>query len=137
MKWMKKTVKVVGAVSVNEQGNILCALRSPVMSLPNLWEFPGGKIEEGEKPEQSLVREIQEELDCTIEVHELIEDAVHEYPNVIVNLLTYRTKIVEGTPTAKEHAELKWVSLQELRSLEWAPADIATIDKLLGDKFNI
>ncbi len=134
---MKKTVKVVGAVSVNEQGDILCALRSPEMSLPNLWEFPGGKIEEGEKPEQSLIREIQEELDCTVEVYELIEDVVHEYPNVIVNLLTYKTKIVEGTPTAKEHAELKWVPLQELRSLEWAPADIPTIDKLLADKVNI
>ncbi|MFC3885563.1 8-oxo-dGTP diphosphatase MutT [Bacillus songklensis] len=134
---MKKTVKVVGAVSINEQGDILCALRSPEMSLPNLWEFPGGKIEEGEKPEQSLVREIQEELDCTVEVFEMIEDVVHEYPNVIVNLLTYRTKIVEGTPTAKEHAELKWVPLQELRLLEWAPADIPTIDKLLADKVNI
>ncbi|MDQ0246168.1 8-oxo-dGTP diphosphatase [Bacillus fengqiuensis] len=128
---MKKTVKVVGAVSVNEQGDILCALRSPEMSLPNLWEFPGGKIEEGEKPEQSLVREIQEELDCTVEVYELIEDVVHEYSNVIVNLLTYKTKIVEGTPKAKEHAELKWVPLQELRLLEWASADIPTIDKLL------
>lgn len=137
MKSMKKTVKVVGAVSVNEQGDILCALRSPEMSLPNLWEFPGGKIEEGEMPEQSLIREIQEELDCTVEVYELIEDVVHEYPNVIVNLLTYKTKIVEGTPTAREHAELKWVPLQELRSLEWAPADIPTIDKLLADKVNI
>ncbi|HWO97749.1 MAG TPA: (deoxy)nucleoside triphosphate pyrophosphohydrolase [Bacillus sp. (in: firmicutes)] len=134
---MKKTVKVVGAVSFNDKEEILCALRSPEMSLPNLWEFPGGKIEEGEKPEESLIREIQEELGCTVEVHELIEDVVHEYPNVIVNLLTYKTKIVEGVPTAKEHAELKWVPLQELRSLEWAPADIPTIDKLLANKVNI
>ncbi|KAB7707090.1 NUDIX domain-containing protein [Bacillus aerolatus] len=129
---MKKTVKVVAAVCINEQGNVLCALRSPEMALPNLWEFAGGKIEKGETPEESLIREIQEELDCTVEVHELIEDVVHEYPNVIVNLLTYKTVIIEGTPTAKEHAELKWVPLQELRSLEWAPADIPTIDKLVN-----
>jgi 8-oxo-dGTP diphosphatase len=134
---MKKTVKVVGAVSFNDKKEVLCALRSPEMSLPNLWEFPGGKIEEGEKPEESLIREIQEELGCTVEVYELIEDVVHEYPNVIVNLLTYKTKIVEGTPTAKEHAELKWVPLKELRSLEWAPADIPTINKLLANKVNI
>ena len=70
---MKKKVKVVGAVIENEQGEILCALRSPIMTLPNLWEFPGGKIEEGELPKQSLVREIQEELEADIEVNELLE----------------------------------------------------------------
>ncbi|MCP8968603.1 (deoxy)nucleoside triphosphate pyrophosphohydrolase [Ectobacillus ponti] len=127
---MKKLVKVVGAVTYNESGEILCALRSPDMSLPNLWEFPGGKIEEGEQPEETLVREIQEELDCTVDVYELIADVVHEYPNIIVNLLTYRTKIVSGTPTAKEHAELRWVPLAELHTLEWAPADVPTIEAL-------
>ncbi|MDQ0246157.1 8-oxo-dGTP diphosphatase [Bacillus fengqiuensis] len=134
---MKKTVKVVGAVSINEQGEILCALRSPQMSQPNLWEFPGGKIEEGESPEESLVREIKEELGCTVEVYELIEDIVHEYPNIIVQLLTYKTKIVEGTPTAKEHAELKWVTLDELKSLQWAPADIPTVETLVSGKVHI
>ncbi|HWO95684.1 MAG TPA: (deoxy)nucleoside triphosphate pyrophosphohydrolase [Bacillus sp. (in: firmicutes)] len=131
---MKKTVKVVGAVAINEQGEILCALRSPKMSQPNLWEFPGGKIEEGESPEESLVREIHEELGCTIEIYELIEDVVHEYPNIVVHLLTYKTKIVEGTPIAKEHAELKWVPLEELSSLHWAPADIPTVEALLAGK---
>lgn len=128
---MKKTVKVVAAVCINEHEYVLCALRSPKMTLPNLWEFAGGKVEKGETPEESLVREIQEELGCTVKVHELIEDIFHEYPNIIINLLTYRTTIIEGTPKAKEHAEVKWVPLQELRSLKWAPADIPTIDKLL------
>ncbi|PIB68840.1 NUDIX domain-containing protein, partial [Pseudomonas sp. 2822-17] len=71
---MKKQVKVVGAVIENDRNEILAALRSPTMSLPNLWEFPGGKIEEGESPTEALIREIKEELDCTIEVNELIED---------------------------------------------------------------
>ncbi|WP_462405449.1 (deoxy)nucleoside triphosphate pyrophosphohydrolase [Gracilibacillus sp. Marseille-QA3620] len=128
---MKKYVKVVGAVIENEQGDILCALRSPIMSLPNLWEFPGGKIEEGEIPTQSLVREIQEELDCDIEVGDLVADIVHEYPTFIINLITYKAKITNGTPIAKEHAEFRWVALQDLRELEWAPADIPTIDELL------
>ena len=129
---MKKKVKVVGAVIENEQGEILCALRSPIMTLPNLWEFPGGKIEEGELPKQSLVREIQEELECEIEVHELVADIVHEYPTFIINLITYKATIVNGTPVMKEHAELKWVPVEQLRTLEWAPADVPTIDALLA-----
>jgi 8-oxo-dGTP diphosphatase len=128
---VKKTVRVVGAVIYNEQDEILCALRSPKMSLPNLWEFPGGKTEEGENPEEALVREIQEELGCSIKVYEKIEEVYHEYPSVIVNLLTYKAKIVEGEPKAKEHTELRWMPLQELHSLEWAPADIPTVEVLL------
>lgn len=134
---MKKTVRVVGAVIFNDHEEILCALRSPAdMVLPNLWEFPGGKIEEGESPEEALVREIKEELGCTINVFEKIEEVHHEYPNFIVNLLTYKAKIIEGDPKAKEHAELKWVPIQELQTLEWAPADVPTIDALLADKVN-
>lgn len=127
-----KKVRVVGAVIENDNEEILCALRSPTMSLPNLWEFPGGKIEEGETPETALVREIKEELGCKIEVYELLEDIVHEYPKVTVNLLTYKAKIIDGYPKAKEHAKLEWTSKEDLRSLEWAPADIPTIDNLLN-----
>jgi 8-oxo-dGTP diphosphatase len=130
--FMKRTVKVVGAVTYNDHGEILCALRSAAMSPPNVWEFPGGKVEQGEKPEEALIREIKEELGCTVEVHEKIEDIVHEYPNIIVNLLTYKTKIIKGAPKAKEHAEVRWVPVHKLRSLEWAPADIPTIDSLLS-----
>ncbi|WP_134701724.1 (deoxy)nucleoside triphosphate pyrophosphohydrolase [Ammoniphilus sp. YIM 78166] len=128
---MKKTIHVVGAVIRNHEGEILCALRSPSMSMPNLWEFPGGKMEEGESPEQSLVREIQEELGCTIEVQDLIEDIHHDYPFAVVHLLTYRARLLSGTPTAKEHARIDWVPADQLLSLEWAPADIPTIRALI------
>ena len=127
---MKKTVRVVGAVIENGQNEILCALRSPKMTLPNLWEFPGGKIEADETPEQSLKREIQEELACEIEVGSKIEEVTYEYEAVIVNLLTYHSRIVEGVPKAEEHAELRWVSRDRLEELEWAPADIPTIAQI-------
>ena len=127
-----KTVRVVGAVIENAQQEILCALRSENMSLPNVWEFPGGKIEEGEQPEETIIREINEELGCSIKVEELIEEVTYSYPHINVNLLTYKARIVAGAPQAKEHAQLKWMPIQELNGLDWAPADIPTVKKLLA-----
>lgn len=126
-----KTVYVVGAVIENDRDEILCALRSAAMSMPNLWEFPGGKIVEGEKPEEALTREIREELNCIVKVGSLIEEIVHHYPNIIVNLSTYKTSIIQGTPTALEHEKLSWVKREDLLKLEWAPADIPTVKKLV------
>ncbi|MGG0176424.1 8-oxo-dGTP diphosphatase MutT [Gottfriedia acidiceleris] len=128
---MKKQIKVVGAVIRNDQNQILCALRSPEMNMPNSWEFPGGKIEKNEKPEEALVREIQEELGCEIFVTELVEDVIHEYPNIIVNLITYEAKIISGMPVANEHAKIEWKEISELNELEWAPADLPTVEKLM------
>ncbi|KXH80970.1 (deoxy)nucleoside triphosphate pyrophosphohydrolase [Sporosarcina sp. HYO08] len=129
---MKKTVHVVGAIIENENGEILCALRGPDMVLPNYWEFPGGKIENGESKEEALSREIQEELGCVIEVFNQVDDTIYEYEQVIVRLETFMAKIVSGEPKASEHAEIKWVSRKELSSLNWAPADIPAIHKLVN-----
>ncbi|MFD0682421.1 MULTISPECIES: (deoxy)nucleoside triphosphate pyrophosphohydrolase [unclassified Paenibacillus] len=126
-----KQVDVVGAVIVNESGEILCALRSQQMSLPGLWEFPGGKIEPGEEPRDTLVREIKEELLCDIGVGDLIVDIVHEYPTIKVRLITYFAKITSGMPLATEHEKLRWVYRTELLSLNWAPADVPTVEKIL------
>ncbi|QQD81932.1 (deoxy)nucleoside triphosphate pyrophosphohydrolase [Bacillus siamensis] len=128
---MKKTIKVAAAVIQNENNEILCALRSPKMSLPNLWEFPGGKLEEGENAQEALVREIEEELDCKIVASDVIADIHHEYEKVIVNLISIKAKIVSGKPVAKEHAEFRWVPIHELESLEWAPADLPTVSALI------
>lgn len=128
---MKKKVSVVGAVIFNEKNEVLCALRSPKMSLPNYWEFPGGKINEGEMPQEALIREIKEELGCLITVGEKIEEMEHEYENIIVHLATYKAHIKSGIPKALEHAELKWVQSEKLLELKWALADIPTV-KLLS-----
>ncbi|ARF14343.1 (deoxy)nucleoside triphosphate pyrophosphohydrolase [Sporosarcina ureae] len=127
---MKKNVHVVGAVIENERGEVLAALRSPMMTLPNYWEFPGGKIETGETHQEALRREIQEELGCTITVGEAVEDTTYEYEKVIVRLETFMAKIVKGKPVVTEHAELRWIAKDQLHTLEWAPADIPAIEKL-------
>lgn len=127
---MKKTVHVVGAVIENEQQEILCAQRSAKMSLANLWEFPGGKIEQGETPQQALKREIMEELACTIDVYDQVEDVTYEYDDVIVRLETYMAKIIDRQPTACEHAQLVWLKREQLPTLQWAGADIPTMRKM-------
>ena len=127
---MKKSVHVVGAIIENEKNEIFCALRSPDMSLANFWEFPGGKIETGETPQQALIREISEEFSCQIEVGPKVEDTTYEYEKVIVRLETYMAKIAQGVPTISEHADAKWVSRQSLSQLIFAPADVPAVNKL-------
>jgi 8-oxo-dGTP diphosphatase len=124
---MKKHINVVAAVIHNEHKEILCALRSPVMALPNLWEFPGGKIEEGESHETALIREIQEELNIQIEVGENVEDTYFEYEDFTIQLTSYFASINSGEMKATEHAELRWVTIDKLIDLEWAPADIPAV----------
>lgn len=131
---MKKTIKVVGAIIENHNNEILCALRSPEMNMPNLWEFPGGKVEENESLAQAILREIQEELKCSIEFKEMFNNNTHEYDNVIVNLITLKCKLVEGAPIATEHSKLIWLKRENLQSLKWAPADVSAVDQLIKEK---
>lgn len=131
---MKKLLKVVGAIIENDNNEILCALRSPKMTLPNMWEFPGGKVEKKESLGQAIVREIQEELKCSVEDKEIFYDNTHDYEKFIVNLTTIKCKIKEGTPTANEHSKLIWLKRENLKSLHWAPADVPTVEQLVNEK---
>lgn len=130
---MKKTVKVVGAIIENSKGEILCALRAENMTLPKKWEFPGGKIEKGESLEEAILREIREELDCTVEYICPFNDNTHEYEKVIVNLITVKCRLLEGEPKAKEHAKLIWLPVNYLETLSWAPADIPALKELIKE----
>ncbi|MFB3169702.1 (deoxy)nucleoside triphosphate pyrophosphohydrolase [Neobacillus sp. 179-C4.2 HS] len=132
---MKKLVKVVAAIIENESNEILCALRSPKMSIPNMWEFPGGKVESNEDIYSALVREIDEELACKIEMtNEIFNDNTHEYETFIINLISIKCKVVEGTPTPSEHSKLIWLKRENLESLKWAPADIPAVEQLISEK---
>lgn len=127
---MKKNIHVVGAVIVKDS-KILCAQRGPDKSLPLMWEFPGGKIEINESPEEALVREINEEMDCDITVGNKIVTTAYEYDFGIVHLTTFYCELNSGTPKLIDHVSVKWLEKHELRDLDWAPADIPTIDILI------
>lgn len=130
---MKKKLTVVAAIIENDAGEVLCALRSPEMSIPNHWEFPGGKVEKGEDIFYALKREIEEELQCTIETYDIFNEHTHDYESFIIHLITIKAKVISGTPKATEHAKLIWLKKENLKSLVWAPADIPTVDLLVNN----
>lgn len=129
---MKKEINVVGAVVVIDN-KVLSAQRGPTMSLPGMWEFPGGKIEPGETPRDALVREMKEELLCTVEICEEVASTRHEYDFGFVTLTTFYSKLVEGQPQLTEHSDIRWIEATELDSVEWAPADIPAVQKVIAD----
>lgn len=125
-----KTVRVVAAVikAENEKGRpIIFATQRGYGDLKGGWEFPGGKIEEGETPQEALKREIMEELDTEISVGDLIDTIEYDYPTFHLSMDCFWCQIVKGDLVLKEHEAAKWLSKDELDSVEWLPADITLI----------
>lgn len=131
---MKKLINVVCAV-IEDNDKYLCVQRSNAMTLPLKWEFPGGKVEIHEDHESALIREIREELDCTIEIKEYFVTSQYEYDFGIVNLHAYFCGITKGIPVLSEHKELSWVTKERLRLLDWAAADIPVI-KAIEERYS-
>ena len=130
---MMKTIKVVAAVikDINEKGQpIIFASQRGYGEFKGGWEFPGGKIEEGESPEQALEREIMEELDTKIEVLELIHTVEYDYPDFHLSMNCFWCEILEGDLVLKEHESARWLTKEELKDVNWLPADVLLIDML-------
>lgn len=128
-----KTIRVVAAIikATNEEGEtIIFATQRGYGDFKGGWEFPGGKIEEGETPQEALVREIREELETEIEVGELIDTIEYDYPTFHLSMDCFWAEIVSGDLVLKEHEAAKWLTCDELDSVEWLPADITLIEKI-------
>lgn len=115
---------------------VLICQRSDKMKLPLKWEFPGGKIEEGESKEEGLKREIKEELHIDIEIQESLQIVEHQYPDFSIKLYPYICKIVSGTIQHIEHAQIKWEEISNLMNYDWAEADIPIVKELMQIQLN-
>ena len=130
-----KTIRVVAAIikAINEDGEaIIFATQRGYGDFKGGWEFPGGKIEKGETPQEALVREIKEELETEISVGELIDTIEYDYPTFHLSMDCFWAKIVSGDLVLTEHEAAKWLTKDELDSVEWLPADVTLIDKIKG-----
>lgn len=124
-----KNIEVVAAV-IESNGKILTTQRG-YGEFVGLWEFPGGKMEKGESREQALKRELKEELDAEIELKDFITTVEYDYPNFHLTMHCYFCEHKNNILNLKEHEAVKWLGLDELYSVEWIPADIAVVDKII------
>ncbi len=120
-----KQIEVVAAVII-ENGRLFATQRG-YGDFKDYWEFPGGKIEPGETPEEALRREIREELDSTVEVGALLTTVEYDYPQFHLILHCFRCRVAEGSLTLKEHEAALWIELARLRELDWLPADLQLV----------
>ena len=103
------------------------------MSLPGMWEFPGGKIEPDESPKEALLRELEEELLCSAEIGKHVQTTEYEYDFGIVILTTYYCSLTGDEPRLTEHSEIRWMPVARLDQLNWAPADIPAVKQVMRD----
>ncbi|MBO5450465.1 MAG: (deoxy)nucleoside triphosphate pyrophosphohydrolase [Coprococcus sp.] len=128
-----KTIRVVAAVIARRDENgrkQIFATARGYGDFKGGWEFPGGKIEEGESPQEALVREIKEELNANIQVGELIQTVEYDYPNFHLSMDCFWCELESEQLELKEHEDAKWLSKNELDSVDWLPADITLVDEI-------
>lgn len=123
-----KTIKVVAAVIRNE--NKIFATKRGYGEYKGWWEFPGGKIEPGETPQDALKREIKEELDTEISVGELLDTIEYDYPDFHLSMDCFRCNIISGDLMLKEHEAAKWLTSESLYDVNWLPADKSLLPKI-------
>ncbi|MCA9623379.1 MAG: (deoxy)nucleoside triphosphate pyrophosphohydrolase [Myxococcales bacterium] len=125
------TIRVVSAV-IGRDGRYLITQRREQAALPLLWEFPGGRVEEGESDAEALRREIRHRLAVDVEVGELISFVTHPYERYIVDLYLYDCTLVGGEPVAQAVRDFRWATSEEFDAFKFTPADESSMAKLLG-----
>lgn len=123
-----KTINVVAAII--RDGDRIFATQRGYGEFKDGWEFPGGKVEEGETPQEALKREIEEELETEIEVGNYLTTIEYDYPKFHLSMKCYWSKIVEGKPVLLEHEAAKWLTKDTIDSVDWLPADLTIIGKV-------
>lgn len=123
-----KTIEVVAAII--KDGNKIFATQRGYGEFKDGWEFPGGKIEDGESPQEALVREIKEELDVEISVQELFDTVEYDYPEFHLTMHCFISSLKAGKIVLNEHEDARWLSKDELDTVAWLPADEGLIEKL-------
>jgi 8-oxo-dGTP diphosphatase len=130
----RRHIRVVGAMLQNAEGRYLITQRPPKATLPLLWEFPGGRVEEGESDEQALAREIREEMGVAVKVLDQALHTHHEYPTYDIDFRVYRCQLTSAESEI-QHLRVhdhRWVSLEEMSKYQFPDADAKTLAKLLG-----
>ncbi|EUJ18511.1 NUDIX domain-containing protein [Listeria grandensis FSL F6-0971] len=126
---MQKDIHVVGAI-IQKNNKTLCVQRADSAVNGTDWEFPGGKIEPGETPEQALIREVQEEIGCVITVNQAFDHTIYAYEFANVHLTCFLCELVTGEPTLHVHQAMKWLDASEMPNLKWSPANLPAVKKL-------
>jgi 8-oxo-dGTP diphosphatase len=128
--------KVTAAILINN-GKVLIAKRKATEKLGNMWEFPGGKIEDGETPEECLKREIREEFNIDIEVGNFFGESIYQYKHGAFQLLAFFASWKNGDLSPTVHEEYRWVPIKELSKFDFLPADIPLVNKLEREHIGI
>jgi 8-oxo-dGTP diphosphatase len=127
-----KTIHVTAGVIIHED-KVLITRRAPNENFAGSWEFPGGKIEPNETPEDCLVREIKEELNIDVSIEKFCTEVTHDYGHMIVHLMTYYCTIIKGDIQISVHDQYKWVKINDLVKYDLLPADIPIVKKIMEE----
>lgn len=127
----------VTAAIIEHDGKILIAKRSSTSSLPNKWEFPGGKIEEGETPKECLQRELAEEFEVEVRIGDYFCESTYHYEHLSVRLVAYRVYTDEAIVIMNAHDEIQWVPADQLLAYDLAPADVPIAKKIIEEFENV
>ncbi|MCZ4696309.1 (deoxy)nucleoside triphosphate pyrophosphohydrolase [Ancylomarina euxinus] len=128
----KKIVEVTAAI-IRKDNRFLCAQRKDSSEQGGKWEFPGGKIEDGETPEACLERELQEEFNIQAKCGNFLCENMHDYGNKIIKLKAYFVDHMQGNFKLLVHQDIKWLALDQIHELDWAEADLPIVNQLIND----